>query len=112
MEVCTLSREAMSPLSAQPLSALLLSGIRFLHPPVPALPLVCLAIHLPHWEEYGVPTFRIHTHERRRSRLSAGGLSICARRGKEAPGLATYLLVQACQPLWLVRVHDVYQRFT
>ncbi len=26
--------------------------------------------------------------------------------------LATYLLVQACQHLWLVRSHDVYQRFT
>jgi len=26
--------------------------------------------------------------------------------------LATYLLVQAWQPLWLVGPHDVYQRFT
>ena len=26
--------------------------------------------------------------------------------------LVTYLLVQACQPLWLVSSNDVYQRFT
>jgi hypothetical protein len=26
--------------------------------------------------------------------------------------LATYLLVQASQPFWLVGSHDVYQRFT
>lgn len=26
--------------------------------------------------------------------------------------LTTYLLAQACQHLWLVRIDDVYQRFT
>jgi len=30
----------------------------------------------------------------------------------EHPSLATYLLVQACQPLWLVLYDGVYRRFT
>ena len=44
--------------------------------------------------------------------LSAGG-SDDDDRGWEIPlYLATYLLVQACQRLWLVGSHDVYQQFT
>src|SRR5271157_1879112 len=44
--------------------------------------------------------------------LSAGG-SDSDDRGRETPlYLATYLLVQASQRLWLAGSHDVYQQFT
>src|SRR5271157_1903686 len=44
--------------------------------------------------------------------LSAGG-SDSDGRGRETPlHLATYLLVQASQRLWLASSHDVYQQFT
>src|SRR5579871_2381259 len=33
-------------------------------------------------------------------------------RNRKPPILTTYLLVQACQHLWLVAHHDVYQQFT
>ena len=44
--------------------------------------------------------------------LSAGGTD-SDDRGRETPlYLATYLLVQASQRLWLAGSHDVYQQFT
>ncbi len=43
MEVCPLSRGVMLARVPQPLSAPLQRGIRFFHPPVPAVPLASLA---------------------------------------------------------------------
>jgi len=57
MEVCPLSRGVML-LGAQPLSAPLQSGIRFLHPPLPAAPSARLATRFPSREGYGLTTFR------------------------------------------------------
>jgi hypothetical protein len=68
MEVCPLSREVMSPrrCCAQPLSAPLQSGIRFFHPPIPAIPWTRLAARLPSGRSllrmkgnYGLTTFRV-----------------------------------------------------
>jgi len=49
MEVGPLSREVMlrGCYCAQPLSARLQSGIRFFHPPIPAVPWACLAARFP-----------------------------------------------------------------
>src|SRR5262249_36004844 len=55
-EVCSLSRGLMSP-KAQPLSALLRSGVRFLPRPLPAPPSTCLAAYLPSGSDTGLPCF-------------------------------------------------------
>ena len=54
MEVCALSREVISHQYryAQPLSALLLSSIRFFHPPIPADPSARLAACFPSREPH------------------------------------------------------------
>ncbi len=55
MEVCPLSREVIFQL----LSVLLLNGIRFLHPPLPATPLASLASRFPLRESNGLTVFRL-----------------------------------------------------
>ena len=95
----------------QPLSDPLQAGIRLLPHPIPAAPSAHLAMSVPLRGDYGLTTFR---------RQNKGGLgrasSPVARhlRGvsSEHPVLATYLLVQACQHLWLVLHDGVYQHFT
>jgi len=66
MEVSPLSREVILP-EAQPLSAQLQSGLRLLHPPIPAAPWARLTVCFPSreralsgWENYGLTTFRVH----------------------------------------------------
>ncbi len=54
MEVCPLSREVMF----QPLSILLLNGIRLLHSPLPATPSASLASRFPCRESDGLTVFR------------------------------------------------------
>jgi hypothetical protein len=55
MEVCLLSHEVM----LQPLSPSLQSGLRFFHPPLPALPWAFLTVSFPLSEEkYGFTVFR------------------------------------------------------
>ena len=66
---------------------------------------------LSQWERYGLTTFCVST-------MSGLGLAYppvaqYLRWIKvQYLYLSTYLLVQAYQPIWLVSVHDVYQRFT
>jgi hypothetical protein len=57
MEVCSLSREVMSP-KAQLLFAPLQSDLRFFHPPLPAFLSACLTARFPSREKYGLTTFR------------------------------------------------------
>ena len=130
MEVSALSREVMlrECCCAQPLSARLQSGIRFLHPPIPAVPWARLAARFPS---------RRSRHERvpREGELRAyhvpcecqSGLGLAyppvAHRLRQVRlkhlNLATYhfgsslhLLDDRRQHLRLVKSHDVYQRFT
>ncbi|RQT50361.1 hypothetical protein DF050_19240 [Burkholderia cepacia] len=73
-EVCPLSREVMS----QPLSGPLQPDIRFFRPPIPAQSSASLAVRLPAKQRlatiqaYHVPGM---SHDRRRFRLSPGGLT-------------------------------------
>jgi hypothetical protein len=60
MEVGALSRGVMLPW-AQPVSAPLQRGIRFFHPPLPALPSASLTVRVPWWEEDGLTTFHTRT---------------------------------------------------
>jgi hypothetical protein len=95
-----------------PLSDRLPNGIGFLPHPLPAAP-SATPCGGPTPEggrrAYHVPRMN---HGWFRLCLSAGGLDDDDR-GWEIPlYLATYLLVQACQRLWLVGSHDVYQQFT
>lgn len=100
-EVCPLSCRAMS----QPVSFPLQKGIRFLRTPLPTGPTVFLAVHLPlpavRWA-YPVP------HEFQDGAdpsYSTGGImSMRAHVAKTLP--AAYLLVQACQHIWLVLCDD------
>jgi len=62
-------------------------------------------------QRYGLTLFRISLWAGRippirRQRIVHGGSS------QRRPHLAAYLLVQACQHVWLVNGHDDYQRFT
>ena len=63
------------------------------------------------WERYGLTTFRTSTTDELGSAYSPVTRHLRKMMGEHLL-LATYLLVQACQPLWLVGSHDVYQRFT
>lgn len=94
------------------LSLPLQHGFCFFHPLLPAAPSACLTACLPLWESYGLTTFRLHTNERVRVCLFAGDFPVCVSGRGKPVHLATYLLVQAYQRLWLVGSHDVYQQFT
>src|SRR5208337_3309238 len=96
----------------QPLSLRLPEGIRFFPHPLPAVPsATSLRRAYLGRRTTGLPR---STDESWMVRLclSAGG-SDSDDRGRETPlYLATYLLVQASQRLWLAGSHDVYQQFT
>lgn len=102
---------------AQSLSARLQSGIRLLHPPIPAAPWARLTVCFPIQER---PLLLGELRAYHVSRECQSGLGLAsspvARRLRQVSSkhlnLATYLLVQACQHLWLVLSNDVYQRFT
>ena len=110
MEVGPLSR-GMMLLWAQSLSISLQDGLRFFHFPLPTPPSAHLAVCFPCWERYGLTTFCMDT---------VNGLGLASspaarhlrQENAQFLNLATYLLVQACQHLWLVVTYDVYQRFT
>ena len=87
-------------------------GVRFLPPPLPAVPSA---------PPCGGPTPKGGRRAYHVPRMNHGWFRLCLSaggsddddRGREIPlYLATYLLVQACQRLWLVGSHDVYQQFT
>ena len=65
--------------SAQPLSAPLQNGVRFLHRPLPDIPWAYLAVRCPeNREDSGLTTFHIDASPSGvRSWLSAGGVLIC-----------------------------------
>ncbi len=107
-EVSPLSRGVMSQL----LSASLQGGLRFFHPPLPATPSAFLAIGFPLRESDRLTTFRRCTRVARSgSRLFAGGASSATGDG-QTPVLDPLPFGPSVQPLALVQVHDVYQRFT
>ena len=62
-------------------------------------------------ERYGLTTFRTSNLDDLGSAYPPVARHLRKMMGEHLL-LATYLLVQACQPLWLVGSHDVYQRFT
>ena len=98
-EVGPLSRGVMSP--GQPLSGPLQAGLRFLPRPLPAAPSARLAARLPSREDYGLTTL----HRRNPRGLGPASTPVARhlrRMSLEHPDLATYLLVQAYQHLWLV----------
>jgi len=92
-----------------------------IHPPTgwPSLPPASLTrtpIGSPYgllsqWERYGLTTFRTSTLDELGSACPPVARHL-REMMREHLLLATHLLVQACQPLWLVGSHDVYQRFT
>ena len=62
-EVCPLARGVMLLGEAQPLSGLLLAGVRFFRPPLPAAPSVHLTVGFPLQGRWGLTKFRIrHTN--------------------------------------------------
>jgi hypothetical protein len=100
-EVSSLSRRVMS----QPLSGPLQAGIRFLPRPLPAAPSVRLAAGLPSREGDGLTTL----HRRNPRGLGPASTPVAQhlrRMSLKHPDLATYLLVQAYQHLWLVLIND------
>jgi hypothetical protein len=81
--------------------------------PIPAPPSIGLAASLPFWrkERYGLTTFRTSTMDEEGSACSPVAPHL-RETMRERLHLATSLLGQACQPLWLVGSHDVYQQCT
>jgi hypothetical protein len=100
-EVSSLSRGVMS----QPLSGPLRAGVRFLPRPLPAAPSTRLAAGLPSREDDGLTT--LHRRNPRGLGPALTPVALHLRRmSLQHPDLATYLLVQASQHLWLVFVYD------
>jgi len=81
--------------------------------PIPAPPLVGLTAFLPFLrkEQYGLTTFHTSTMDEVGSACSPVARHL-RETIRERLHLATSLLGQACQPLWLVGSHDVYRQFT
>jgi hypothetical protein len=113
-EVCPLARRVMLPRPlAQPVSVSLQDGLRFFPPPYPhrhgsASRLSYLSDER---SDTGLPrSARVPLDE------VGSACSPVARHLRETMRerlhLATSLLGQACQPLWLVGSHDVYRQFT
>lgn len=107
VEVCSLSRQMIF----QPVFAPLQGDLRFFHIPLPAAPTACFTAHLPKpaaLRAYPVP----HGFPNG----SGSSISPAAPHPRggigKTPCLSAYLLVQACQHLWLGYFDDVYMRFT
>jgi hypothetical protein len=105
--ICSLSRQMIFLSVFAPLQG----GLRSFHIPLPAAPTACCTANLPDsavLRAYPVP----HGFP------NGSGSSILPAaphpRGAigKSPCLAAYLLVQACQHLWLGYYYDVYMRFT
>jgi hypothetical protein len=116
MEVSPLAREVMLPrLNLCPLDYR--SGLRLLHPPLPAAPWARLTAHFPPTRDnLGEGELRAyHVPLECQSGLGLAPSPVARRLrqvSSEHLNLATYLLVQAYQHLWLVLSNDIYQRFT
>src|SRR3954468_9929472 len=94
----------MSP-SAQLLSDPLQAGLRFLPRPLPAAPSAHLTAGLPRGGDDGLTT--LHRRNPRGLGPAFTPVALDLRRmSLQHPDLATYLLVQAYQHLWLVFVYD------
>ncbi|KAF1028574.1 MAG: hypothetical protein GAK37_02186 [Pseudomonas sp.] len=106
-EVCPVSRGGMF----HPLSEPLQPGIRFLCDPIPAPPTARLAAHLPRGQQYGLTTFPI-CHTTGLGLAFSPEVLMTTYRHALRRYPTSYLLVQACQQLWLVKAYGVYQRFT
>ena len=100
-EVGPLSRGVMS----QPLSDPLQAGLRLLPRPLPAVPSARLAAGLPSREGYGLTTLH-HGNPRGLGPAYTPVAHHLRRVSSEHPDLATNLLVQAYQHLWLVLCDD------
>ena len=103
MDVGTLSCRILF----QSVSASLQNGIRFFHPPKPAHLSARLAARFPvsilqNQEIYGVSTFHINTTLSNLGSARPPVAPHLRRRTLEPPFLTTYLLVKACQHLWLL----------
>ncbi len=108
-EVCPLSCRIM----LQPVSQPLQQGICFLRIPLPAYPprqQRSLRFACRHRQRNGLTLFRMNFRV---------GRSLPLRRRFVVHGspvfkdhLTAYRFVQACQHVWLVKNHDVYQKFT
>ena len=98
---------------AQPVSIPLQGWPSLFPTPIPAPPLVGLTAFLPFWrkERYGLTTFRTRTMDEVGSACSPVAQHL-RETMQERLHLATSLLGQAWQPLWLVGSHDVYRQFT
>ena len=106
-EVCPVSRGVMF----QPLSKPLQPGVRFLCDPIPAPPTVFLTVHLPTGQRYGLTTFPVcHTTGLGPTFSPVILKATYPQALRRYP--ITYLLVQACQQLWLGNAYGVYQWFT
>src|SRR4051794_23776612 len=100
-EVGSLSRGVIS----QPLSDPLRAGVRFLPRPLPAAPPARLAAGLPSREDDGLTT--LHRGNPRGLGPALTPVALHLRRmSLQHPDPATYLLVRACQHLWLAFVYD------
>lgn len=107
VEVCSLSRQVIF----QPVFTPLQGDLRFFHIPLPAAPTACFTAHLPipaALRAYPVPHGFPNGSG---SSISPAALHPRGAIGK-SPCLSAYLLVQACQHLWLGCYDDVYMRFT
>src|SRR3954470_3027258 len=96
----------MSP-QAQLLSDPLQAGLRFLPRPLPTAPSARLAAGLPSREGDGLTTLHRRTPRGLGPALTPVALHL-RRMSLQHPDLATHLLVQASQHLWLVFVYDAY----
>jgi len=95
---------------SQPVSAPLQDSVRFLSIPLPAVSSAFLAVGLPNYlgGTTGLPCSTCITHAGVRTCLYTGG-NYCQRvPTRKRCDRPTYLLVQACQQLWLVHRNDVY----
>jgi len=91
------------------------SDIRLFHPPIPAASEARLTAHFPDQKSRRGELRAYHVPLECQSGLGLASLPVaqCLRQvSSEHLNLATYLLVQAYQHLWLVLNNGIYQRFT
>jgi hypothetical protein len=105
MDVSSLAGRVMS----QPVSTPLQNGLGFFHHLTPYLPQHALRLACPRGRRHGVTTFRVFDSRYLRSTFSAGGSFARVGHSATHPNHPLTVLVQACQLLWLVNIHDSYK---